>query len=182
MPNIYPAQSIESLLAAKLNKAPNAVRTASGQSKDVGQTRETRDLVLRTAQRSASNSPASQLIEENIEETDDGFIRFQEFARGGGNSFTRKEEIRVTPSGFERTVTQESANGLSSTLREDIETRDVGVISRIQRFTDPSGETLISVDDNFRPDSPIILPDGNRVPSPSPSNAPSRGQEIDISA
>ncbi len=132
----------------------------------------------------ANAGKGPNLISENIEDTEDGFRRTQEFENSNGNKFTRVEEVVTTPDRSTRTVIQQNESGSTTAFENVIDRQDDGSFRLIQRFTDETGETSTNVTVGFNPnDADVLL---GRPAAPASQSNPAlqlpRGSQVDITA
>lgn len=152
-------------------------------------TNEVRDLVTisQEGNRNAQNpnlNRGSRLVSQEIQETETGLRRIQEFENGNGGSFTRVEEINNGEDRSTRTVVQQNESGSTTVLENVFDRQDDGSFRLTQRFTDGTGDTQTNIEFGVQPDSREILlgrlPNVDQI-SDRPFN-PIRGSELDLSA
>lgn len=123
----------------------------------------------------------SNLVSENIQDTENGFRRTQEFENPNGLKFTRIEEIITTPDRSKRIVIQQNDSGSTTALESIIDRQGDGSFRLIERYTDETGETKTNVKLDFNPESADILL--GRAANPQSNNNPFqtlRGTQVDL--
>lgn len=126
----------------------------------------------------------SRLVSQEIEQTDTGIRRIQEFENAQGGRFTRVEEINNGEDRSTRTVIQQNESGNTTVLENVFDRQEDGSFRLSQRFTDETGDTQTNIQFGVQPDNRDILlgrlPNVNQ-PSDQPFN-PLRGSQFDVSA
>lgn len=148
-----------------------------------------RDLVRVSSEANAQTPRAtppqqSQLVDETLEEIDNGFRRTQKFESAEGRQFTRIEEFTVTDARSKRTVIQQNNSGSTSILENILDRQDDGSFRKTERFTDALGETQTNIEFNVTPNNiDVVLgrpPKGDDSAQSRP--LPPRGSTLDLSA
>src|SRR5690606_11441912 len=101
-----------------------------------------------------------------------------------GRSFTRIEEIGLTPKGARRTVIQQNPSGGITRYEEVLDREGSGTFRRTQRFRNESGEVAAQITPNYQVKDPFVLTGGvlpNSFES-AHSFAPLRGTQLDLIA
>ena len=169
---------------ANTAQADNAV-TANNRAQN-----QPRDLVSLSNQQDRQNNQFTRnpnqtfLVNERIENLENGFRRLQEFESLNGRQFTRIEEVITETDRSTRAVVQQNNSG-STTLSESIfDRQEDGSFRLTQRFTDENGETNTNIQFNvLPPDTDVAL--GNTPQINRTENDPFqtlRGNELDVSA
>lgn len=128
--------------------------------------------------------PGTRLLDESREETKTGLRRTRIFEQPDGRTFTRVEEIGLTPKGARRTVIQQNPSGGITRYEEVLDREESGTFRRTQRFQNESGDVTAQVTPGYQVRDPFVLTQGY-LPLSFDSAAPftpSRGTQLDLSA
>ncbi len=144
---------------------------------------QSRDVIVRDAV-AKTEASYTRLLADRIETTNQGIRKTQTFETADGRSFTRIEDIVVTDKGARRTVIQQNVSGSITRLEDILERQDNGSFRRTQRFTDESGETLVTIQNEFISTNPFILSGGKVAETSSLklTPLPLRGTQLDLTA
>lgn len=133
----------------------------------------------------ARNPNQTFLVNERIENLENGYRKLQEFESLSGRKFTRIEEVITEADRSTRTIVQQNNSGNTTLLESVFDRQEDGSFRLTQRFTDENGETNSNVQYNVLPqDRDFIL--GN-TPQAQKSNSKNpfeilRGTSINVQA
>lgn len=146
----------------------------------------TQDVVSLSGQKSNNQGANKQtkLVKDNVEDTENGFRRTQEFEKPNGKKFTRIEDVATSEERSKRVVIQQNELGSTTALENIIDRLENGSFRLIQRYTDEVGETKTNVTLDFNPkDADVLL--GRPPSSISKTDNPFqtlRGTQVDLRA
>jgi hypothetical protein len=135
-------------------------------------------------QTSQNFQKGSRLVSEEIQETERGVRRTQEFQNEEGKKFTRIEEINNGEDRSTRTVIQQNDSGATTLLENVFDRQDDGSFRLTQRFTDETGDTQTNIQFDVPPpnrDIALGRPPEKTEKTQSPTGS-FRGSQLDVSA
>ncbi len=180
---------LNSLLLPETQRSRGAEQSLVRQTSNQENLRGSQDLI--TLSEDSNENPqnpnlnrGSRLVSQEVEETDTGLRRIQEFQNGNGGRFTRVEEINNGEDRSTRTVIQQNESGSTTVLENVFDRQEDGSFRLTQRFTDETGDTQTNIQFDVQPDNREILL--GRLPSADQTSGrsfnPIRGSELDLSA